>query len=67
MADSHHGNTPAAWIGVGVATIGFVLGSVATLRSPVHETLLIIGIVIAAVSFPLFLVLSKIGLNASEH
>ncbi len=67
MADAHHGNTPAAWIAVGVAMIGFVLGAVAMLRSPVLESLLLVGIVVAALAFPLFLVLSKLGLNSPEH
>lgn len=66
MAGSH-GNTPAAWIGVGVAMLGFVLGSVALLRTPVSNSLLWIGIIVAVLAFPLFLVLSKLGLNTSDH
>ena len=62
-----HGNTPAAWTAVAIAMLGFVVGSVALLRTPVSETLLWIGIVVAAVAFPLFLVLSKLGFNTSEH
>ena len=62
-----HGNTPAAWTAVGVAMLGFVVGSVALLQTPVSETLLWVGIVVALVSFPLFLVLSRLGLNASDH
>ena len=62
-----HGNTPAAWTAVAVAMLGFVVGSVALLRTPISELLLWIGIVIAVVAFPLFLVLSKLGLNSSDH
>lgn len=62
-----HGNTPAAWIGVSVAMLGFVLGSVALMRTPVSDVLLWIGIVVAVLAFPLFLVLSKLGLDASDH
>ncbi len=62
-----HGNTPAAWTAVGVAMIGFVVGSVALLRTPISMTMLWIGIVIAVVAFPLFLVLSKLGFDTSEH
>jgi hypothetical protein len=62
-----HGNTPAAWTAVAVAMLGFVVGSVALLLSPISELLLWIGIVIAVVAFPLFLVLSKLGLNSSDH
>ncbi|MDZ5661879.1 HGxxPAAW family protein [Nocardioides sp. S-58] len=62
-----HGNTPAAWTAVGVAMLGFVVGSVALLQIPANETLLWIGIAIGLIAFPLFLVLSKFGFNASEH
>ena len=64
---SGHGNTPAAWTAVAVAMLGFVVGSVALLQVPTQMTLLWIGIIIAVIAFPLFLVLSKLGLNTSEH
>ncbi len=64
---SGHGNTPAAWTAVAVAMLGFVVGSVALLQTPISETVLWIGIVIALVAFPLFLVLSKLGFNSSDH
>ena len=62
-----HGNTPAAWTAVGVAMLGFVVGSIALLQTPAQMTLLWIGIIIAVVAFPLFLLLSKLGYNTSEH
>ena len=62
-----HGNTPAAWTAVSVAMLGFVVGSVALLMTPTSMTLLWIGIVIAVIAFPLFLVLSRLGFNTSEH
>jgi len=62
-----HGNTPAAWTAVAIAMVGFVVGSVALLQVPTQMTLLWIGIIIAVVAFPLFLVLSKLGFNSSDH
>ena len=62
-----HGNTPAAWTAVAIAMVGFVVGSVALLQTPTQMTLLWIGIIIAVVAFPLFLLLSKLGFNTSEH
>ncbi|NYE38770.1 putative membrane protein YfcA [Nocardioides cavernae] len=62
-----HGNTPAAWTAVSVAMVGFVIGSVALLQVPTQMTLLWLGIIVALVAFPLFLVLAKLGLNASDH
>ena len=62
-----HGNTPAAWTAVAVAMLGFVVGSVALLQVPTQMTLLWIGIIVAVVAFPLFLVLSRLGFNAEDH
>jgi len=62
-----HGNTPAAWTAVSVAMLGFVVGSVALLQVPTQMTLLWVGIIIAVVAFPLFLVLAKLGFHASDH
>ena len=62
-----HGNTPAAWTAVAVGMLGFVIGSVALLRAEAQMTLLWIGIIIALLAFPLFLVLSKLGFNGSDH
>lgn len=62
-----HGNTPAAWTAVSVAMLGFVVGSVALLQVPTQMTLLWIGIIIAVVAFPLFLLLSKLGFHSSDH
>ena len=62
-----HGNTPAAWTAVSVAMLGFVIGSVALLQVPTQMTLLWIGIIVAVVAFQLFLVLARLGLNASDH
>ena len=45
-----HGNTPAAWTAVGIAMLGFVVGSVALLQVPTQMTLLWIGIIIAVVA-----------------
>jgi uncharacterized membrane protein YfcA len=62
-----HGNTPAAWTAVSVAMLGFVVGSVALLQVPTQMTMLWIGIIIAVVAFPLFLLLSKLGFHSSDH
>ena len=62
-----HGNTPAAWTSVSFAMLGFVVGSIALLQIPTSMTLLWIGIAIAVLAFPLFLVLSKLGFNSSDH
>lgn len=66
MADNH-GNTPAAWTGVGVAMLGFVVGCVALMLSPVNMPMFWVGLVLALIAFPVFLVMGKLGLNSSGH
>ena len=64
---AHHGNTPAAWTGVAVAMVGFVVGSIALMRDPVNLTLFFIGLGLAVVALPVFLVMSKMGLHADSR
>lgn len=68
MADNH-GNTPAAWTAVGVAMLGFLVGGIALMLSPVSMTLFWIGMALGGVALPLFLVMAKMGLHAdaSDH
>lgn len=66
MADNH-GNTPAAWTGVTVAFLGFVIGSIALMLSPVSLALFWVGVVLAVASLPIFLVMAKMGYNGSSH
>lgn len=66
MSDNH-GNTPAAWTAVAVAMLGFVVGSIALMMSPVNLPLLWVGLVLGVIALPLFLVLGKFGLHGSRH
>ena len=61
---AHHCHTPAAWSSVAVAFVRFVVGSIALMRDPVTLTLLWIGLALAALRLPLFLVMAKLGLHA---
>ena len=66
MADNH-GNTPAAWTAVGVAMVGFLIGGIALMLSPVSMVLFWIGIALGVVALPVFLVMSRMGYNGSSH
>ena len=66
MADNH-GNTPAAWTAVAVAMVGFLVGSVALMLSPVSMMLLWVGIALGAAALPLFLVLARLGFHTDDH
>lgn len=65
MADNH-GNTPAAWTAVAVAMLGFLVGGIALMLSPVNMTLFWIGIALGVIAFPLFLVMAKMGFHGSH-
>ena len=66
MADNH-GNTPAAWTGVGVAMLGFLVGSIALMLTPVSMPIFWIGVALGVASFPLFLILAKLGFHTEHH
>ena len=64
---SNHGNTPAAWTGVSVAMVGFVIGGVAMMLSPVNMTLLWVGIALGVIALPVFWIMARMGLHGGEH
>lgn len=66
MSDSN-GNTPAAWTAVAVALLGFVVGSVGLMLSPLNYVVFWIGVAIVVGAGVLFVVLSKLGYNSTGH
>ena len=61
-----HGNNPAAWTAVTVAMIGFVIGGVGLMMTPINLTVFWVAVVVALAALPLFVVMSKLGLG-DEH
>ncbi|VXB70815.1 HGxxPAAW family protein [Nocardioides sp. AX2bis] len=66
MSDESHGNTPAAWTAVVLGLVGFVVGGVGLMFSPINMTVFWIGVAIALVALVLYFVLDKV-LNRSSH
>lgn len=66
MSDSH-GNTPAAWSAVVVALIGFLIGSIGLMLSPLNYVVFWVGVAVVVISGVLFLVLAKMGYNTESH
>lgn len=66
MSDNH-GNTPAAWTAVTVAMLGFVVGAVGLLLSPVNMTIFWVGVGLGVGSLVVFGVMAKLGLHESGH
>lgn len=66
MSDSH-GNTPAAWSAVAVALLGFLIGSIGLLLSPVSWVVFWIGVAVGLGSLVVFVVMAKMGYHAESH
>lgn len=66
MSDNH-GNTPAAWAAVFVALLGFVVGGIALMLSPVSMTLFWVGVALAPIALVIFVVMTKMGLGDPGH
>ena len=58
---SDHGNTPAAWTGVVIGLLGFVVGGVGVILSPINMTLFWAGVVILLVGGVVYFAMDKIG------
>ncbi len=66
MSDNH-GNTPAAWSAVFVALLGFLVGSIALMLSPVSLPLFWVGCALVPIAVVVFVVMTKMGLGDAGH
>ena len=66
MSDNH-GNTPAAWTAVVVALVGFIVGGVGLMLSPISMVLFWIGVAIVVAAAGVFVAMDKAGLHQSSH
>ena len=67
MSDNH-GNTPAAWSAVVVGLVGFIIGAVGLMFSPINWVIFWVGVVVTVAAGVVFVVMSAMGLNSSsEH
>lgn len=64
MSDNH-GNTPAAWTFVVVALVGFVVGGVGLMLSPVSMPIFWVGVGITVAAGVVFAVLARLGFHES--
>lgn len=59
---AHHGNTPAAWAGVTIILVGFVVGGIALMIG--NWTMFWVGVVIGVLGPAVGKVMQKMGLGA---
>ena len=66
MSDNH-GNTPAAWSAVVVGLLGFLIGSIGLMLSPINYIVFWVGVAVTLASGAVFIVLAKMGYHAESH
>jgi len=66
MSDNH-GNTPAAWSAVVVGLLGFIIGSVGLMLSPINWVIFWVGVVVTVAAGVVFVVMAKLGFNTEGH
>ena len=66
MSDNH-GNTPAAWAAVAVGLVGFAVGGVGLMLSPISYPVFYVGIGLVVAAGLLFLVMARLGFHESGH
>ncbi len=59
---AHHGNTPAAWTGVAIVLLGFLIGGVGLLVDSM--TLFWVGVACAPIGAVVGMAMGKMGLGA---
>lgn len=62
---SHHGSTPAAWTGVSIALLAFVVGGVGLLIESME--MFYVGLALALVSVVVGGVMARIGMGAESR
>ncbi len=67
MSADNHGNTPAAWTGVSVALVGFVVAGIGLMLSPIDLVVFWIGMALLPVSIVVWQVMEKIGMGGAHH
>lgn len=61
---AHHGNTPAAWTGVGISSIGFVIGAIGLMLSPISMPIFWVGLALIVVGWPVWLIMDRMGMGS---
>jgi hypothetical protein len=61
MSSAHHGSTPAAWAGVGIVLLGFLVGGLGLVLG--NMPIFFVGCALAPLGAVVGMVMSKMGLG----
>ena len=61
---NNHGSTPAAWTFVALGLIGFLVGAVGLMFSPINMVIFWVGVAITVAAGVVFVVMAKLGLHS---
>jgi len=67
MSADNHGNTPAAWTGVSVAMIGFVVAGIGLMLSPISLVVFWVGLALLPLSLVVWRAMEKLGMGDAQH
>ena len=67
MSADSHGNTPAAWTGVCVAMLGFLVAGIGLMLQPISLAVFWIGMAILPISIIVWQVMEKMGMGTVRH
>jgi hypothetical protein len=64
---ANHGNTPAAWTAVVIALLGFLVGGIGLMLSPISWPVFYVGVGLVVGAGVVFLVMARMGLHDAGH
>jgi hypothetical protein len=62
---ANHGNTPAAWTGVLLGMVGFVVGAIGLMLDPISYPIFWVGVGIVVLGGVAWVVMDRMGLGDS--
>ena len=67
MSADNHGNTPAAWTGVSIGMLAFVVAGIGLMMSPVNLLVFWIGMALLPLGLVVWIVMEKMGLGGQHR
>lgn len=66
MSADNHGNTPAAWSGVAVGILAFVVAGIGLMMTPISLLVFYIGLALLPVALVVWQVMERMGMGSER-